>query len=157
MGLMVFPAVVYAVRKTSIWPNTILGFLAIGVPVLLIGLLSWNRLIHPERVPVRWSRGYPLGERLKILETALNCIWVLGLCVSWAINEPVHSTAYITIAFIFCGAAGWSGFLRGYIEDRKYIPPPRQDPSGGWAGAIKGIYSEHWDGREVPKVGTNEP
>jgi hypothetical protein len=146
MGLLVFPAVVYAARKTSLWPNTILGFAALGVPLLLVGLRSWNRLAYPERVPVRWGRDDWRGYRLQTLDLALTWMWILSMGASWAVNESRHSTAYMVSTLLFCGAAGWSIFLRTYVEDRKYIAParPPHDLSRTWETEMTAFRSEHW-------------
>jgi hypothetical protein len=42
-----------------------------------------------------------------------------------------------------------------YIKEREYIAPPRE-PKGSWSGAIKGLHSDHWGGRQIPKSEDSE-
>jgi hypothetical protein len=42
-GFLVIAALIIAACKTSIWPSAILGFVAVGIPIILLGLRSWNR------------------------------------------------------------------------------------------------------------------
>ena len=155
MGLLVFPAVAFAARKTSLWPNTILGFAALGVPFLLVGLRCWNRLLYPAQVPIRWDRDDWRGERLGKLDLALTWTWILSMGANWAVNESRHSMAYMVTTFLFCGAAGWSICLRTYLEDRRYLAPPQPayDPSRTWDAEMTAFESEHWGERRVDDAG----
>jgi hypothetical protein len=144
---LVFPAFAFmAVRRTAIWPYAIPGFLALGLPLLLIGVRAWRRWFHPDRLPARWPSGYRLMTNLQTLDSALSWTWVLGIAITWALDLSSHHSAYIAFAFIAGAAAAWEGLLRKYIADRKYIPPPRPpyDPSKSWTSTMKPFHSEHW-------------
>src|SRR5258707_106359 len=69
-GFLVIPALIIATRETSIWSSAILGFVAVGIPIILLGLHSWNRCFHPDRLPARWVKHG--DERLQNLETVLT-------------------------------------------------------------------------------------
>jgi hypothetical protein len=159
IGILVLPSLVYAVRKYGIWPDTALGFVAVGLPFLLNGCRAWNRLSHPDRIPVRWLCGYRRGEQLQALDQILTLIVIAGILISWIIDNSKRDLAHILFGFILFSSVGWGTLLRKYIEDRKYIPPPHEpyDPAkGGWSGTIKGLHSEHWGGRQIPKSEDSE-
>jgi hypothetical protein len=153
--LLFFPwLVVIAARLTGIWPYTVLGSIAAGVPLLLGVVRSWNRWSHPERLPMRWPNGYRLGERLQILETALFWIWFVG-CVTLFIKRSAHNRSYAMLFVIVIAAGAWDGFLTKYIADRKYIPPPPPyvPPT---RTTYKPLQSEHWGERGTPNPGRPE-
>jgi hypothetical protein len=149
-GFLVLPTLILVGWKTSFWPDAALGFVTFGVPFLVIGVQSWSRMSHPERVPVRWPSGYLPGERLQTLQGILQWIWIVGYPTSVAIKHR-HSDMHTVLQIISVGSIGWSAVLKAYIADRNYIPPP-PDPPKGWSGSIKGIHSEHWGGRQTPKL-----
>ncbi len=159
VGILVLPSLAFAARKYGIWPDTILGFIAVGLPFIMVGLRSWNRLSHPNCVPARWPDEYKRGEQLQTLDQTLTFILFAGIFIYWTIDSSKHDPAHLLFYFIWFSSAGWGGLLGTYIEDRKYIPPPRDpyDPTkGGWSGTIKGIHSDHWGGRQIPKSEISE-
>jgi hypothetical protein len=145
VGLSVFPALVVAMFKTSIWPNCVLGFFAIGVPFLMLGIRAWKRWSRPDRLPVRWVKDDSRGKRLETLDLTFKLVWLTGFCASFVINKDAQR-AHSTVGIIFVGIIAWETFLEKYIADRKYIPPPRppHDPSKSWTSNMKPFHSEHW-------------
>jgi hypothetical protein len=89
----------------------------------------------------------------------LGGIWILLLCIGFVVRYTNSGNGRDVILLIAYSGMIWDKFLTIYIEDRKYIAPPR-DPynptKGGWAGTIKGIHSEHWGGRQIPKSENSE-
>jgi hypothetical protein len=145
IGILVFPALVFAARRTGIWPRTLLGFVIFGIPCLLIGFRSWNRWSHPDRLPVRWTQDHPRGHRLQTLDRMLAWIWVVGWFARLVTYQSKHHTIYITLSLIAGAAVSWHAFLADYITDHKYIPPTRPpNDFSPWARIYKPLQSERW-------------
>jgi hypothetical protein len=123
-----------------------LGFLAIGVPLLLLEYGAWKRWLAPERIPVRWAIGDVRGERLAGIHRTLQAIWVGSFVVSWVFTRSEHYQLNVAMSAVFWGATAWYLWLSRYIADRKYIPQPRlpYDRSTGWRAGIKRMRSEYW-------------
>jgi hypothetical protein len=144
---LIIPAIVIAACKTSIWPNILLGSLAVGIPVILLGLRSWNRWFHPDRLPARWLKHGEEG--LQNLGTVLNLTGIvafLGMVVIGILAHDNASRALLLLSWACCTTLAWSNVLDRYIEDRKYIPPPSppHDPSRTGLVDMKPFRSEHW-------------
>jgi hypothetical protein len=70
---LVFPALAFvAVRRTGNWPYLVIGFVVVGIPLLLVGVRAWKRWFHPDRLPGRWPDGYQLVARLQTVDSALS-------------------------------------------------------------------------------------
>ena len=142
LGLSVFPAVFITARKTGLWPNTLLAFATFGVPFLLIGIRSWNRLLQPDRIPVRWQKGSFLNKHHDGLGLMLTLLWCPIFGVAVFLDEHTHSEAKLASYFLVFGCQGWLSLLRLCSADRKYIPSP--SPSKSWTSNMKRFHSEHW-------------
>ena len=151
LGLSVFPAVFITDRKTGLWPNTVLAFATFGVPFLLIGVRSWNRLLQPDRIPVRWQKGSFLNKHHDMLELMLTFFWCPIFAVAVFLDEHTHSEAKLASFFLVFGCQGWLSLLRLCSADRKYMPPssPDYDPSKTRTSGIKRFHSEYWGERGV--------
>jgi hypothetical protein len=151
-GFLVIAALIIAVRKTSIWPSAILGFVALGIPIILLGLRSWNRWFHPDRLPARWPK---YGEhQFQNLETVLVLYGVAAFLVMVVMGFLVHDNASLAVllpSWICCAALAWSSILGRYVKDRKFIPPPSapHDPLRTWLADMKPFRSEHWGERHL--------
>lgn len=142
---------VYLAKSEHLRSIALVGLVAISVPYLLFGLRSWNRLLHPGRVPVRWPEDYRRAQRIEELGLFLSLFVIVAITLGIFFDNKNHHLFH----YLWYGSIGWNAFLTRYVHDRKYIPPPR-DPKGGWAGSIKGIHSEHWGGRATSKAKTSE-
>jgi hypothetical protein len=148
---------VFMARKFNLRPYIFPILLTLGIPFFLIELRSWRRWFHPERVPIRWPSNYAPGERLQRLEKWLGRIWMLLALIVIVTHDSMPRDVAIDLLWVAFGGIVWDGFLRRYIQDRKYIPPPSPPsppgaPLKGWAETIKGIHSEYWGGRKIPKT-----
>ena len=94
-GFLVIAALIIAVRKTSIWPSAILGFVAVGIPIILLGVRSWNRWFHPDRQPARWLKHGE--ERLQSLETVLVLYGIAAFLVMVVMGFLVHDNASLAV------------------------------------------------------------
>ncbi len=146
LGLSVFPVLFITARKTGLWPNTVIAFGAFGVPFLLIGIRSWNRLFQPDRIPVRWRKGPFLNRHHQGLELMLTLLCCPLFGVALFLDEHTHSEAKLASYFLAFGCQGWLSLLRLCSADHKYIPPPRPpyDPTKSWTSCMKPFQSDHW-------------
>ena len=155
---LVIPALIIAARKTSIWPSAILGFVSVGIPIILLGLRSWNRWFHPDRLPARWLKH---GEvRLQNLETVLTLYGIAAFLVMVVMGFLMHDNASLAVllpSWICCAALAWSSILGRYVGDRKFISPPSapHDSSRTWLADMKPFLSEHWGERHLTNSDPN--
>jgi hypothetical protein len=156
---LIIPALIIAAHKMSIWPDIFLGFLVVGIPVILLGFRPWNRWSHPDQLPTRWIKH---GEEdLQNLGTVLNLTGIVAFLVMVVIGILAYDNEYRALRLLSwtcCTVLAWSDVLDRYIEDRKYIPPPSppHDPSKTGLADIKPFRSEHWGNAGGPGAGGSE-
>jgi len=159
LGLFCLVCLVLAIRRLSIRPYlSFLGLIAYGIPFFLLEIRSWKRWFHPERVPTRWPDRYARGARLQTVKDWLDRTWMFLLCIGFVIRYASSWNGRNVILGVAYALMFWDGFLKNYIEDRKYIPPPSPpyDPSKrGW-GIYTPLHSEHWGERVVPDTESTE-
>jgi hypothetical protein len=153
------PLFIWGTRKGSIWPDKISILFGLFPPMIFILLRSWNRLFRPNRLPARWTAGSRMQARMSTLEGVVLVPWFLSFgCMIFEDISKHHShhSAHGVWYYLFLTSQYWWGFLQMYIKDRIYIPPPREPTKGGWTGTIKGLHSDHWGGRQIPKPDNTE-
>jgi hypothetical protein len=159
LGLFCLVCLLLAIHRFEIRPYLFfLGLIAFGMPFFLLEMRSWNRWFHPERVPTRWPNGSKLEQRLQTLDQTLTFILIAGIFIFWIIDKSKHDPAHILFYFIWFSSTGWGALLGKYIEDRKYIPPPRppfDSSQRGW-GIYTPLHSEHWGERVVSDTESTE-
>ena len=159
IGLFALTCIVTVVRRFGIDPYIFfLGVIAYGVPFFLIQFRSWSRWFRPERVPARWPDRYARGKRLQTVKDWLDRTWIFLLCIGFVIRYASSWNGRNVILGVAYGLMFWDGFLKNYIEDRKYIPPPSPpyDPSiRGW-GIYTPLHSDLWGERVVPDTEPTE-
>ena len=142
-GLMVAVALVDMAWRRGTWLTIVLGFVGVGIPLLLLEIDAWKRWLRPQRIPARWPANDPRAQRLVNIDRALTVIWVVSM---WVNDKPQHHHFYVAASAVFFGGVAWDLWLSLYIADRKHIPPPRApyDPPTGWRAGMQRMRSEHW-------------
>jgi hypothetical protein len=154
--LLILPALIIAARETSMWPSAILGLVAVGIPIILFGVGSLNRRLHPDRQPARWLKHGE--ERLQSLETVLTLYGIAAFLVIVVMGFLVHDNASLGVvlpSWICCAPLAWSSILGRYVGDRKYIPPPSPPNDPSKATRPNPLHSDHWGRHYVADTDPN--
>jgi hypothetical protein len=136
------------------WRAWVPCVLCLEVPIILLAVRARNRWFHPDRLPARWPKDYPLERRLDLLSAGLY-LGVVGYFVSSLLIGHEHEILRVTVESFFMTAYLSGVVLDRCVVDRKYIEPYKE-PTEGWSGMVGRLHSDHWGGRK-PVAESGQP
>jgi hypothetical protein len=132
----------------------VFALLAPSVPVIFLGIRSYQRWFYPDRMPTRWSRDSAALRWVRAAELAaagVNLVaWLAVGLMNLGQEASRHKSHLAWLAVII--SASIRLILMQYREDRKPMPPlvplspiSPHDLSLRLTNAIRPVYSKEWD------------